>query len=109
MAVNNANENIADVTREDLALLDLCSRTYMIGRLRSYNAVRYVNTGSIQFYVEPLCADPAPVLSLAPLAETGDSYIGFDNNQDEEVLPWGYDTISFDDDRESWKITSAAS
>lgn len=67
---------------------------YMIGRLRNDpdSTMKALNNHNIRFYVQPLCDDPKPI-QCCKIMDKKPYYIGFDKNQNKDLLPRFYDQI----------------
>lgn len=96
MTLSQYDPSTEELKRADINLLEDCQDIFMIGRLRKYNPTKEVSNGSIQFFIDPLCEDPIPVMELRVFDGSGDNYIGFDNQQPESMLPTYYDISSYE-------------
>lgn len=67
---------------------------YMIGRLRNDvdSSMKALVNHNIRFYVQPLCDDPKPI-QCCRIIDKKPYYIGFDKNQNRDLLPRFYDQI----------------
>lgn len=87
--------------REQELKIQKASDNYMIGKLvDGRSPTNYTVNDKVQFFVEPLCNDPDSILDIPELNNGSDTYIGFAENQSEDMLPQFYFDIESSDDRQ---------
>ena len=88
------------VREQELKIQKACDN-YMIGKLvHGRSPTNYTVNDKVQFFVEPLCNDPDSILDIPELDNGSDTYIGFAENQSEDMLPQFYFDIDSRDDRQ---------
>lgn len=99
--MNNKGFFNNNITRaEELKIRD-SSNNYMIGKLEeSNNPTVLTERGAVRFNVTSLCSEPSAILDIEDLYNGPDNFFGFDNKQDEDVLPDFYYSINEEDRQE---------
>ena len=96
--INNAfyPRQYLEITRTQEMLLEKCRDAFLIGRLRASNPTNVTQNGLVQFYVDPLCDDPEPIINMDVFNYGSNEYIGFDDHQKMDMLPQFYDLQDYD-------------